>query len=159
MITAEWLFKNHARHLALVSLLYNEISYESDMETMQKNHDMDIEGLALGRLPLDGLPHTPTYNSATEQIMLKLEDSAIREQSDRQWQLLQYRRYIQMYDSLITILTPKERWFVDMYYIQKHTIVSISEQKGSPFEGCVRSTIWRFKQRLLKRADELLLSI
>lgn len=159
MITAEWLFRNHTIHLALVTLLSDEISFEAEMESMQKSHEMEIEELALGRLPLDGLPHTSNRISSTERIVFKLEDKAVREQDTRQWQLLQYRRYIQMYDTIITILTPKERWFIEKYYIQKHTITSISEEKGSPFEGCVRSTIWRFKQRLIKRADELLLSI
>lgn len=158
MFSADWLFRNHTTHLVVIQMLRSMLE-EADEARMQclHNPDEEIEAMSIVRPPLDGMPRGHRNNSPTERIALKVD--AIRsgdEFAAKQKELQRYQQYVQLYELLLGVLNPKEQWFVEHHYNQRCTLVAMTAMEESPFLGYDRTTVWKFKKRLLAKADAVL---
>ena len=151
-ITADWLFQNHTAQQVTIQLLARALS---STETISINLDdaAEIEGLALARPPLD-MPHTPTQSSPTERVVLQRAKQ--EKQEDMRQKLQKYLWYQQLYDALLKTFTPKEQWFVEYHYNQRYTLIALTQLDDSPFKDYDRTTVWKYKKRLLSKADAIL---
>ena len=155
-ITADWLFQNHTAQQVTIQLLVRALS---STETTSINLDdaAEIEALALARPPLDGMPHTPTQGSPTERVVLQRAEQ--EKQADIRQKLQKYLWYQQLYDALLKTFTPKEQWFVEYHYNQRYTLIALTQLDDSPFKDYDRTTVWKYKTRLLSKADAILQAI
>ena len=67
--------------------------------------------------------------------------------------------YQQLYDALLKTFTPKEQWFVEYHYNQRYTLIALTQLDDSPFKDYDRTTVWKYKKRLLSKADAILQAI
>ncbi len=121
------------------------------------NDAAEIEALALARPPLDGMPHTPTQGSPTERVVLQRAEQ--EKQADMRQTLQKYLWYQQLYDVLLKTFTPKEQWFIEYHYNQRYTLIALTQLDDSPFKDYDRTTVWKYKKRLLSKADAILQAI
>ena len=152
-ITADWLFQNHTAQQVTIQLLAHALS---STETTSINLDdaAEIEALALARPPLDGMPHTLTQGSHTERVVLQRAEQ--EKQADMRQKLQKYLWYQQLYDALLQTFTPKEQWFVEYHYNQRYTLIALTQLDDRPFKDYDRTTVWKYKKRLLSKADAIL---
>ena len=68
-------------------------------------------------------------------------------------------RQLQLYDAVVAILTEKEQWLVRQIYANELSLSYLTVAKNSPFRDCAKSTIWRYKDRILRKADAFLQSL
>lgn len=103
------------------------------------------------------MPRQPAYESRTEHVVLKLDAlySGTENTAKRQ-ELRRYQWYIQLYELLLGILNTKERWFIEQHYNRQSTLAAITALEDGPFYGYDRTTVWKFKKRLLAKADAVL---
>ena len=155
-ITADWLFQNHTAQQVTIQLLARALS---STETTSINLDdaAEIEALVLARPPLDGMPHTPTQGSPTERVVLQRVEQE-KQEAMRQ-KLQKYLWYQQLYDALLKTFTLKEQWFVEYHYNQRYTLIALTQLDDSPFKDYDRTTVWKYKKRLLSKADAILQTI
>ena len=73
--------------------------------------------------------------------------------------LQKYLWYQQLYDAILKTFTPKEQWFVEYHYNQRYTLIALTQLDDSPFKDCDRTTVWKYKKRLLSKADAILQAI
>lgn len=158
MISAQDLLSEHTSHLVLYRLLETAIAESTaDMEYCKENEDSVIEALSLSQLPLDGMPHLHSRSSPTERIatqVLNLKSGQAIRIKERQ--LRTVRHYLQLYDTIMELFTEREKWFIDQYYNHKYSLSALIEKSDSPFYGYDRSSVWRFKKRLLTKAEAAL---
>ena len=131
----------------------------SSSEAIGPNLDdaAEIEGLALAHPPLDDMPHTLTQGSPTERVVLQRAEQ--EKQADMRQKLQKYLWYQQLYDALLKTFTPKEQWFVEYHYNQRYTLIALTQLDDSPFKDYDRTTVWKYKKRLLSKADAILQAI
>ena len=86
-ITADWLFQNHTAQQVTIQLLAHALSSSEDIGP-NLDDAAEIEGLALARPPLDGMPHTPTQGSPTERVVLQRAEQ--EKQADMRHKLQKY---------------------------------------------------------------------
>ena len=155
-ITADWLFQNHTAQQVTIQLLVRALS---STETTSINLDdaAEIEALVLARPPLDGMPHTPMQSSPTERVVLQHAEQ--EKQADMRQTLQKYLWYQQLHDALLKTFTPKEQWFVEYHYNQRYTLIALTQLDDSPFKDYDRTTVWKYKKRLLSKADAILQAI
>ena len=155
-ITADWLFQNHTAQQVTIQLLAHALS---SAETISINLDdaAEIEALVLARPPLDGMPHTPTQGSSTERVVLQHAEQ--EKQADMRQTLQKYLWYQHLYDALLKTFTPKEQWFIEYHYNQRYTLITLTQLDDSPFKDYDRTTVWKYKKRLLSKADAILQAI
>lgn len=161
MLSADWLFRNHTTHLVVIKLLNAQIDEINEMRNLsQREQNSDIESWSVARPVQDGMPREASQNSRVERIVIRLDNIYSEETyNQKQKELRQYRWFAQLYDSLLETLSTKEKWFIEQHYHQQHTLVSITELADSPFFGYDRSTVWKFKKKLLAKADAILRSV
>ena len=147
-ITADWLFQNHTAQQVTIQLLARVLSSSEDIGP-NLNDAAEIEGLALARPPLDGIPHTPTQGSPTERVVLQRAEQ--EKQADMRQTLQKYLWYQQLYDVLLKTFTPKEQWFIEYHYNQRYTLIALTQLDDSPFKDYDRTTVWKYKKRLLSK--------
>ena len=155
-ITADWLFQNHTAQQVTIQLLARALSNTEDAGP-NLNDAAEIEALALARPPLDGMPHTLTQGSPTERVVLQRAEQ--EKQADMRHKLQKYLWYQQLYDALLKTFTPKEQWFVEYHYNQRYTLIALTQLDDSPFKDYDRTTVWKYKKRLLSKADAILQAI
>ena len=155
-ITADWLFQNHTAQQVTIQLLARALSSTEDAGP-NLNDAAEIEALALARPPLDGMPHTPTQGSPTERVVLQRAEQE-KQEALRQ-KLQKYLWYQQLYDALLKTFTLKEQWFVEYHYNQRYTLIALTQLDDSPFKDYDRTTVWKYKKRLLSKADAILQAI
>ena len=155
-ITADWLFQNHTAQQVTIQLLARALS---STETINITLDdaAEIDALALARPPLDGMPHTLTQGSPTERVVLQRAEQ--EKQADIRQKFQKYLWYQQLYDALLKTFTPKEQWFVEYHYNQRYTLIALTLLDDSPFKDYDRTTVWKYKKRLLSKADAILQAI
>ena len=152
-ITADWLFQNHTAQQVTIQLLARALSSTEDAGP-NLNDAAEIEALALARPPLDGMPHTPTQGSSTERVVLQHAEQ--EKQADMRQTLQKYLWYQHLYDALLKTFTPKEQWFIEYHYNQRYTLITLTQLDDSPFKDYDRTTVWKYKKRLLSKADAIL---
>ena len=152
-ITADWLFQNHTAQQVTIQLLAHALS-STETISITLDDAAEIEGLALARPPLDGMPHTPTQGSPTERVVLQRAEQ--EKQADMRHKLQKYLWYQQLYDALLQTFNPKEQWFVEYHYNQRYTLIALTQLDDSPFKDYDRTTVWKYKKRLLSKADAIL---
>lgn len=155
-ITADWLFQNHTAQQVTIQLLARALSSSEDIGP-NLDDAAEIEGLALAHPPLDGMPHTLTQSSPTERVVLQHAEQG--KQADMRQKLQKYLWYQQLYDALLQTFTPKEQWFVEYHYNQRYTLIALTQLDDSPFKDYDRTTVWKYKKRLLSKADAILQAI
>ena len=155
-ITADWLFQNHTAQQVTIQLLAHALS-STETISITLDDAAEIEGLALARPPLDGMPHTPTQGSPTERVVLQRAEQ--EKQADMRHKLQKYLWYQQLYDALLQTFNPKEQWFVEYHYNQRYTLIALTQLDDSPFKDYDRTTVWKYKKRLLSKADAILQAI
>ena len=161
MLSADWLFSNHSTHLVVIKLLTAKLDEIDEMRNRScSEQNKDIETWSVARPVLDGMPTGTSQSSRTERIVIKNEDIySDKAYARKQEELRQYQWYVQLYTLLVETFTAKEKWFVDQHYNQQLTLVAMTSLPDSPFYGCDRSTVWKFKKRLLTKADAILSSV
>ena len=158
MISAQKLFTDHASHVVLHKLLEDSIK-ECEIATLQcrQNDTTEIEALSLSRKPLSDMPLAKRGVSATERVadqIRAIKDGEELIAKKRKLQIVS--QYLRLYDTIMVMFTEREKWFVNQFFIQKQTMVQIIESAESPFYLYDRSSVWRFKKRLLMKADAML---
>ena len=103
------------------------------------------------------MPHTPTQGSPTERVVLQRAEQEKQEEMHRKLQ--KYLWYQQLYDALLKTFTPKEQWFIEYHYNQRYTLIALTQLDDSPFKDYDRTTVWKYKKRLLSKADAILQAI
>lgn len=158
MISAQKLFEDHTAHVVLLQLLEASITEtEFLMKQCNQNEDAEIEALSLSRLPLSVMPRAKSGVSPTERVANQLRAlKSGRVIAEKESQLHTVLYFLQLYETLMKLFTEREKWFIEQYYNHNLTITQLTEQKGSPFYQYDRSSVWRFKRRLLKKADTML---
>ena len=158
MITAQKLFSDHATHLALCELLKSKIEeLEWYRDQCLLDEDREIEALSLSRRPLSDLPPARSGKSTTERVAERLgviQDG--KDIAEKRRQLAAVKQYLHLYDTIVMVFTEREKWFVEEFFVQKKTMTVLINMPDSPFFGYDRSSVWRFKKRLLKKADSIL---
>ena len=155
-ITADWLFQHHTAQQVTIQLLAHALS-STGTTSINLDDAAEIEALALARPPLDGMPHTPTQGSPTERVVLQRAEQ--EKQADMRQKLQKYLWYQQLYDAILKTFTPKEQWFVEYHYNQRYTLIALTQLDDSPFKDYDRTTVWKYKKRLLSKADAILQAI
>lgn len=158
MISAQKLFSDHTAHVALYELLKSAIE-ELELYRNQclLDEGREIEALSLSRMPLTDLPRMRSGKSPTERIadrLIAIQDG--RDIAEKKRQLATVIQYLHLYDTIITVFTEREKWFVEEFFVQKKTMTVLINSPDSPFFGYDRSSVWRFKKRLLEKADSIL---
>ena len=154
MIEAKWLFENHLNHLAVVQYLKAHIAAQN--EQIARERDDTIEALSLARPVLDGMPHGCTSYSPTERIALTYESLMPVSLKEDISKLTEYQHYLSLFDAAMTCLTDNERWIVEKHYIQKVSLAEMQEISDSPIHNRTRTTLWRYKERAVQKADAFL---
>ena len=160
MIEAQWLFENHLNHLAM------EQYYASQIENIINPHDtsnnQDIQSQIFMRPAIDLPPQANHYGSSTERIAVRLADQktqSLQKEIPKYEKARHYYRFLnQLYNIIIISLTPDEAWLVNAVFIQKHTFSVIRDSPDCPFGPCDRSTIYRNKQRIIRKANDFIQS-
>ena len=155
MIDAQWLFENHLNHLALEKYLLARM--EQIIRPNDRSNDEEISGQILSRPPLGIRPQRNYQGSSTERIVLLLQGNEIEQPKEliREYeQLLSYcKLLIELYDTILVSLTTKEAWLVDAIYHHGWTMETIQRMPDTPYGTCDRSTIYRTKYRIIKKAN------
>lgn len=158
MISAKWLFENHLTHLAKVRYLDAKIAVQTDIRSKLSNDD--ITAYALTHPPLAAMPHAKSNSSSTERMVLFYEDTiapdCVEEKVDAISKLAKYQRYLYLYDSALTCLNDNEKWIVEKHCVQGVPLSVISTITDSPISNYSRTTLWRYKERALQKADSFL---
>lgn len=158
MVTVETLFEKHTYYVALVKVLRNEIEYsERQLSQDSIERDEEIASMVLSHAAVIEHHTASQYRaSATEGAALKLLPEEI---ARKRGLLVQCERQLFLYNVILSTLIPKEQWFVSKHYCEKVPMSQMIRDKESPFFEYSRSTVWRYKQRLLKRANDTLFRI
>ncbi len=154
MIEAKWLFENHLNHLAMVQYLTAHIATQN--KQIAREREETIEALSLGRPVLDGMPRGGSGSSSTERIALSYENLISPSLEMNAARLAEYQRYLVLFDSAMTCLTDNEKWIIEKHYIQKASLAEMQEMPDSPLGSRTRTTLWRYKERALLKADAFL---
>ena len=159
MIHAKWLFEHHLQHSAMAKHLKNQI--ETMERAINNPQDAIIATMALTRPPLDSpFIRSSGQGSPTERIALqwreKAQEEAIIQRNQLQAQLNEYEYYLSLFDSVISAFPQREKWLIENYFIQCHSLSQIVEMVESPYYGYSKPTICRHKNRVLKKADDFL---
>lgn len=153
-MNAKWLFENHLNHLAMVRYLTAQAAEQARLRDQLR--DETIEGLALARPCMDGMPHASSYSSSpTEWVALTYED-VLNGEPPIASALAEYRRYLRLFDCAMVCLTDNEKWLVDQHFIQGIPMAVLAQLQDNPYGPCVRSTLWRYKERVLEKVDRFL---
>lgn len=89
----------------------------------------------------------------------RLYELAGEQRSDLEQQRREQLRHMQLYDAAMSCLTSKEQWLVKQIYGDEHSLAKLTVDSRSPFYQCAKSTVWRFKERMLLKADAFLRSL
>lgn len=158
MISALKLFQEHTAHVVLRRILIDALmEAEEAVRRCNEKPDEEIEALSLCRAPLSDMPRPSTSSSPTERVAERMEIvRSGKEIAAKRRKLHEVELCLQLYDSILPLFTEKEQWFIEHFFLQKQSMVQIVKVAGSPFEGYDRTTVWRFKKRLLEKADRVL---
>lgn len=160
MISALKLFQEHNARLALHQILCNELKdAQLEQRYYQENLDMEIEAQGLRRAPLSDLPKRSTGNmqSPTERIVEHIEDIVLGKRvAAIERKLHETERLIHLFDAILPLFSEKEQWFIENYFLRNQLMTQIIENVDSPFYGYDRTTVWRYKKRLLEKAERVL---
>ena len=154
MISAEWLFRNYKLHKAHIRYLNIALGQRG-----VATHRADVAGAQLARPPLDGTPRAPQQTGTTERMAIRLYEFSGESKEALEQQRLVYLRYLQLYESVCACMTEKEKWLIQHHYIDELSLSALTEMRTSPFFNCAKSTVWRFKMRLLEKADSFLSAV
>ena len=141
MIDAEWLFQNHKLHKAHIRYLNIALGQRSAAAQSAEASAQQ--------------PQQTTVQHAA--VCLYEYSGESREALEKQ--RLLYLRYLQLYESVCTCMTEKEKWLIQHHYIDEISLAAITEMRASPFFNCAKSTVWRFKMRLLDKANTFLSAV
>lgn len=89
----------------------------------------------------------------------RLYELAGEQRSDLEQQRREQLRHLQLYDAVMASLTTKEQWLVRHIYGDEISLSRLTEDTRSPFYQCAKSTVWRYKDRLLCKANAFLKSL
>lgn len=154
MIEAKWLFENHLNHLAMVQFLTAHIATQN--KQIARERAETIEALSLGRPVLDGMPRGGSCSSSTERIALLYENLISPTLETNAARLAENQHYLALFDSVMTCLTDNEKWIIEKHYIQKASLAEMQEMPDSPIGSRTRTTLWRYKERAVLKADAFL---
>jgi len=158
MIDAQWLFENHLNHLALEKYLLLQIEHiirPSDFRNAE-----EISSQVLRSYPLGIPPQKNHQGSSTERIALILQRDTPEQPKElisEYEPLLSFCRFlIELYDAILVSLTSKEAWLIDTIYHHGWTMEMIQRAPDSPYGSCDRSTVYRAKKRIIKKANSFI---
>jgi len=155
MESAEWIFTNHKLLQSTLQLLKEKKTLLETKESTEAERDAEIGGIALKSPILDGMPHAHTNSSSTEWAVIKLNDTDFNHQALSQ-EILRYEQLLHLYEAIMHLFNEKERWFVENYYDNNHSMTSMVSMESSPFKNLSRATMSNYKKRLLQKASEFL---
>ena len=151
MESVEWIFTDHKLHLSMLQLLRVEQALLTKDTSNEADRDDDIGGMILPPPPLDGMPHAPGKGSSTEWVVMKL-NSINQDQQTLSNEIKRYYRLLRLHDAVMRTMTDEERWFVEKYYEDGHSLSSLPSLPNSPFHDLSRSTMCNYRKRLLQKA-------
>lgn len=158
MISAQKLFQDHTAQVVLHQILTEAVKEaEENMRRCRDNPDDEVEALSLSRAPISDMPRHSSQSNPTERIAGRMEYILSgKELESKKRKLHEVEEKLQLYDAMMLLFNKKERWFIEHFFHEKQTMVQMIEVAGSPFYGYDRTTVWRFKKRLLSKADQVL---
>lgn len=158
MIDAQWLFENHLNHLALEKYLLSRMEHITHPDRIE--NAAEILGQTLKRPSLGMPPQNSFQGSSTERIALALQGGSAdqpKETIAEYEQLLSFCRFlIELYDAVFISLTSNEAWLIDAVYRQGLTMEMIQHVPDTPYGSCDRSTVYRTKNRIIKKANHFI---
>lgn len=154
MIEAKWLFENHLKHLALEHYLNAELERFNDLNESEAE---DILSQSLNR-PISGFPATKSYfGSTTERIALQLQENQCGQSKEMihmyKTALSNCRTCIELFNAILLSLPDREAWLMKQIYIQQYSLSMILQLPDNPFGFCARSTLSRYRNRILNKAN------
>ena len=157
-LCAAWLFENHRQFAARAAYAQKQI--ERLPEIIQQRKDEAILSMSLARPEIGSLPKGSHSGSSTEHAAIYWEQNVTQDVNLMVNQLYAELReseyYLDLYNKIITMLKRKEAWLVEAYYEQELTIGQIIAMPESPYYQYSRSTVYRHKERILHKADEVI---
>jgi hypothetical protein len=160
---ALWLLENHKAHQSSAKLLAAQLQYQCNKATYESDAIEAIEGMALARNPITGVPSAPSLQSKTEKIALSYcermaheKEAAVREIRSH---IEQVNYHLQLYDAVMEGLTDKEKWLVESHYIQQ---LSYSDMLRTIPDGlrCTSKTgLYNKTRSILKKMDDFLTTV
>ena len=151
MESIEWIFADHKLHLSMLQLLRDEQALLTKDTSNETDRDAEIGGMVLASPPLDGMPHAHGTGSSTEWVVMKL-NSINQDQQTISNEIKRYYRLLRLHDAVLRTMNDKERWFVEKYYEDGHSLSSLPSLPNSPFHDLSRSTMSNYRKRLLQKA-------
>ena len=160
MITADWLLKNHQRHISFAKMLEVQIQHFVATPIQDTDTDGFIEELMMDGKSLDGLPHAVRCGSRTEEVAITYRERMEAEQAQNvqmlQQQLCQIRYYVRLYDAVAAGLDPTEKWIVESHYLQSLSLNEMICIASDTLNNVSKSTLCRKKKELLSKIDHYL---
>ena len=159
MRNAKWLFENHKWLKAQVRFLKMKLNDQQKANVSAKNEA--ISAMTLARPELSVPAQHNSQASITEHAALHWQEHTVPtgdNAEDLHRLLRDYEKDLQLYDILMTLLTEQEVWFVQQHYEKKIPIAQICLLPDNPFNTCCRSTLGRYRDRMLRKADEFITS-
>lgn len=151
MESVEWIFSDHKLHLSMLQLLRDEQALLTKDTSNETDRDDEIGGMVLAPPPLDGMPHAHGAGSSTEWVVMKL-NSINQDHQNLSNEIKRYYRLLRLHDAVMRTMNDEERWFVEKYYEDGHSLSSLPSLPDSPFHDLSRSTMSNYRKRLLQKA-------
>ena len=161
MIDAQWIFEHHRLILAQEKFLQAQIIH---LTYPNGQHDAEeILSRVLTR-PALGTPHQTLFQeSSTERVALQMQGKENDQSNITMNECLEKlsccQQLLEIYDTIISAITPNEAWLVDAFYTRRLTSTAIQNMPDCPFGPCDRSTLYRKRKRIVHKANALIQSL
>ncbi len=163
MIDAQWLFENYRLIQAQETYLRLQISHKLYPNVQRDADAEEILARVLARPSLCAPPQRTAQGSTTERVALQLQgketDQSKSAMNDYLENLSCCQFLLEIYDTIISAITPNEAWLVDAFYVRKLTSTAIQNMPDCPFGPCDRSTLYRKRKRIIHKANTLIQSL
>lgn len=160
---ALWLLENHKTHQSRSKLLAAQLRYQCSKDNLDSEVAATIEGMALGRHPITGMPPTPSFQNKTEKIALsygeKMNDEKEAALRELRSQLKQVHFNLQLYDAVMEGLTDKERWLVESHYVQQLSYCEMLKNVPDGLRCTSKTGLHNRTRAPLKKMDDYLASV
>ena len=160
---AQWLLENHKAHQSKEKLLAAQMKHHINLCEDESEKNFVIEGMALRRNPIDGMPPSTSFESKTESIAITYNDIIKRETevffNNLQSQLHQVRFYLLLYDAIIECLTDTERWLVESHYVQQLSFCDMLRNPPIGLKYTSKTGLYNKAQATLRKMDDILASV
>lgn len=160
---ALWLLENHKAHQSSAKLLAAQLQHQCNKSNNESEADEAIEGMALARNPITGMPPSPSFQSRTEKIALSYgekmtheKEAAVREIRS---QLEQVNYHLQLYDAVMEGLTEKERWLVESHYIQQLSYFEMLKNVPDGLRCTSKTGLYNKTRSILEKMDDFLTTV